>query len=138
MSHNESEHVGISVMLSELSSFAKANGIALFFVAHPQKLLPSPDGTMPVPKGSHISGSAAWWAKADIGLTVQRTETDVEIHCWKSRFKWLGQVGVAKVHYDKVSGRYSDFSPTSEWVRLDEQGNLKEKDDSSKYDDLPF
>lgn len=138
MSHNESEHVGISVMLSELSSFAKANGIALFFVAHPQKLLPSPDGTMPVPKGSHISGSAAWWAKADIGLTVQRTETDVEIHCWKSRFKWLGQVGVAKVYYDKVSGRYSDFSPTSEWVRLDKEGNLKSEDDSNKYDDLPF
>ena len=30
------------------------------------------DGEVPAPKGYDISGSAAWFAKADVGLTVHR------------------------------------------------------------------
>lgn len=113
MSDYEAEHLGISVMLSELSSFARAHGIAVFFVAHPQKLQNNQDGSMPVPKGGHISGSAAWWAKADIGITVQRNNHDVDIHCWKARFKWLGKEGKVTIGYNVVNGKYNDLQEPS-------------------------
>ena len=100
------EHNSISYMLSKITSFAKAHGIHVWFVAHPQKMYPREDGTYAVPKGMNISGSAAWFAKADLGITIHRTEDCVEVHCWKSRFKWVGQQGVAILGYNMLNGRY--------------------------------
>ena len=108
------EHNGISQMLSRITAFAKAHGIHVWFVAHPQKMYPREDGTYAVPKGMNISGSAAWFAKADLGITVHRTEDCVEIHCWKSRFKWTGQQGVACLTYELSNGRYRDYAPPAE------------------------
>lgn len=105
------EHQGITRMLSELGTFARATGIAIFFVAHPAKVQAGADGLMPIPKGHHISGSAAWFAKADVGVTVHRGEVGVEIHCWKCRFKWLGSVGETILGYDVPTGRYFERSP---------------------------
>ena len=104
------EHNNISYMLSKITSFAKAHGIHVWFVAHPQKMYPREDGTYAVPKGMNISGSAAWFAKADLGITIHRTEDCVEVHCWKSRFKWVGQQGVACLAYNMSNGRYEDFT----------------------------
>tara|TARA_R110001583_G_scaffold21993_11_gene82986 strand:+ start:351 stop:2090 length:1740 start_codon:yes stop_codon:yes gene_type:complete len=112
------EHSGISHMLSKITSFAKAHGIHVWFVAHPQKMYPKEDGTYTVPKGMNISGSAAWFAKADLGITVHRTEDCVEIHCWKSRFKWVGQQGVACLSYNLSNGRYEGFNPPEPAVNL--------------------
>jgi twinkle protein len=137
MSHYESEHSGIGIMLSELSAFARANGVAIFFVAHPQKLYTRDDGSLPIPKGSHISGSAAWWAKADIGITVHRTDWHVEIHCWKARFKWLGQVGMRKLDYNVVNGKYMDHGKavTKQWAEFDVDMDVKKPaTDWSKLD----
>ncbi len=127
MSNYESERTGITTMLSALSSFARAQGIAIFFVAHPQKLMTREDGSLPIPKGNHISGSMAWWAKADIGITVHRTSLDVEIHCWKARFKWLGQQGVRTIGYNVVNGKYFDKEIVadrqwSDWDKPDAKG----------------
>ena len=104
------EHNSISYMLSKITSFAKAHGIHVWFVAHPQKMYPREDGTYAVPKGMNISGSAAWFAKADLGITIHRTDDCVEVHCWKSRFKWVGQQGVACLAYNMSNGRYEDFA----------------------------
>lgn len=112
------EHSGISHMLSKITSFAKAHGIHVWFVAHPQKMYPKEDGTYTVPKGMNISGSAAWFAKADLGITVHRTEDCVEVHCWKSRFKWVGQQGVACLSYNLSNGRYEGFNPPEPAVNL--------------------
>ena len=108
------EHNSISHMLSRITAFAKAHGIHVWFVAHPQKMYPREDGTYAVPKGMNISGSAAWFAKADLGITVHRSEDCVEIHCWKSRFKWTGQQGVACLTYELSNGRYRDYAPPVE------------------------
>jgi hypothetical protein len=76
---------------------------------------------MPVPKGSHISGSAAWWAKADIGFTVHRLPDEVEIHCWKARFKWLGGVGKTSILYNMINGKYmdKDIESRKNWGEID-------------------
>lgn len=112
------EHNSISYMLSKITSFAKAHGIHVWFVAHPQKMYPREDGTYAVPKGMNISGSAAWFAKADLGITVHRAEDCVEIHCWKSRFKWVGQQGTACLTYNLSNGRYEDFDKPEPAISL--------------------
>lgn len=108
MSTERDEHQNISSMLTKISSFAKSHGIHVWFVAHPSKMYPNADGTMPVPKGMSISGSASWFAKADLGITVHRGDQGVEIHCWKSRFKWIGSQGMKLLNYDIITGKYSD------------------------------
>jgi len=105
----QEEHTGISYMLSKITSFAKAHGIHVWFVAHPAKMYPREDGTYAVPKGMNISGSAAWFAKADLGITVHRSEDCTEVHCWKSRFKWVGQQGVEMLKYDVSCGRFEGY-----------------------------
>jgi twinkle protein len=119
------EHSSISQMLTRITSFAKAHSIHVWFVAHPQKMYPKEDGSYSVPKGMNISGSAAWFAKADLGITVHRGEDGVEIHCWKSRFKWVGQQGMALLDYDISTGQYSQKqieAPATNLSRLKGRG----------------
>ena len=82
-----SETDWISDMLTTLRVFAQAHGIHIWFVAHPTKMMRRDDGTVPPPKGYDISGSASWFAKADIGLTVHRpnpsTSSMSQILIWK-------------------------------------------------------
>jgi len=105
----ENEHQGINDMLTRLVAFARAQGIHIWFIAHPAKMPTDQEGRTAVPKGMNISGSASFFAKADLGITVHRNKNkDVEVHCWKVRFKWLGQVGKTVLNYDVPTGRYSD------------------------------
>ena len=100
-------------MLTKLVSFARANQVHIWFVAHPAKMATNPDGSTAVPKGMNISGSAAFFAKADLGVTVHLSPDKVtEIHCWKARFKWIGTTGSTTLDYDIPTGVYSN--PTFE------------------------
>ena len=113
----DSEHQAISKMLTDIVLFCKSHEIHAWFVAHPAKQLPDSG----VPKGQHISGSAAWFAKADCGVTVHRNRNETEVHVWKSRFKWVGAVGEVQLNYDLPTGRYSDKpDPTQDY----DWGNL--------------
>ena len=113
-----SETEWISTMLTRVKAFAMAHGVHIWFVAHPTKLQRGPDGKLPVPKGYDISGSAAWFAKADCGLTVHRVPEvnplEAQIHIWKCRFSWVGKQGETKLYYDVGSTRYNDLGPDYE------------------------
>ena len=120
------ESQSISSMLTKVTAFAKAHGVHVWFIAHPAKMYTREDGSMPIPTGMSISGSAAWFAKADLGVTVHRVGDDTEIHCWKSRFKWIGKQGAVPLAYDKSTGRYSewqseqqDFVNPKHWTEID-------------------
>ena len=95
----------ISGMLTRIQAFAKAYGVHVWFVAHPSKITRS-GMDLPRPDGMAISGSMAWWAKADCGITVHRTKEDVEIAVWKCRYRWVGTQGETSLGYDKVTGTY--------------------------------
>jgi twinkle protein len=98
----------ISGMLTRIQAFAKAYGVHVWFVAHPSKITRS-GMDLPRPDGMAISGSMAWWAKADCGLTVHRTKSnDVEIAVWKCRYRWIGTQGETVLGYDKTTGTYSE------------------------------
>jgi len=102
----QAEHEFISSMLTRMQAFAKAYGVHVWFVAHPSKITRS-GMDLPRPDGMAISGSMAWWAKADCGLTVHRTKTnDVEIAVWKCRFRWVGTQGETSLGYNKTTGTY--------------------------------
>jgi len=118
-SKGDKEHQSISAMLTRVAAFAKAYDIHVWFVAHPAKMYPDPSGKTPAPVGMHISGSAAWFAKCDCGITVHRSgdydNNQPEIHCWKSRFKWVGRIGMTKLNYDVPTGRFSDINENWEF-----------------------
>jgi twinkle protein len=98
----------ISTMLTRVQAFAKAYGVHVWFVAHPAKITRS-GMDLPRPDGMAISGSMAWWAKADCGLTVHRTKGNgVEIAVWKCRYRWVGTQGETTLLYNKVTGSYSE------------------------------
>ena len=67
----KSETEAISNMLTQVRKFCMSNDVHTWFVAHPSKMSRS-GNEQPRPDGMAISGSMAWWAKADCGLTVHR------------------------------------------------------------------
>jgi len=114
MDRSFSETDSISRMLTKVSQYAKAHDVHVFFVSHPMKQYPDSKGNLPIPTGYSISGSASWFSKADIGITVNREEMNmVSINCWKCRFKWIGKQGQTMLSYDLPTGVYSDIEQVS-------------------------
>jgi len=105
-----SETEFVSDLLTKIKNFAVGHDVHVWFVAHPTKLQRGADGRTPPPGGYEISGSAAWFAKADCGITVHRgvRDCETEVHVWKIRFKWVGSNGMVMLAYDKKTGRFTD------------------------------
>lgn len=105
---SETQHV--SEVLSKLTAMAKAVDIHIWLVAHPAKMMKGQDGKRSVPSGYDISGSAHFYNKADMGITVHRPDpmmsNDAEVHVWKCRFSWLGKQGIASLVYNPASWTY--------------------------------
>jgi len=95
-------------MLTKIQAFAKAYDVHVWFIAHPSKITRS-GMDLPRPDGMAISGSMAWWAKADNGITVHRAEHHVEIAVWKCRYRWIGTQGETKLEYVKNTGTYAEI-----------------------------
>jgi twinkle protein len=119
--HEKMETDIISDMLTQVQQWAKQHDCHVMFVAHPAKRF-NQAGDSYVPTGHDIAKSAAWYAKADIGLTVTRdvqrgTQT---AHVWKMKWSWMGKQGRVDLGFDPVSSRWFDIDPMSE----DDWGNL--------------
>lgn len=102
-----SENEAISNMLTRVQQFAKSYGVHVWFVAHPAKITRS-GVELPRPDGMSISGSMAWWAKADCGLTIHRIKQDTQLAVWKCRYRWVGTTGECLLDYDKSTGTYQE------------------------------
>lgn len=116
-SRDKSETEWISDMLTKVKAFAMGHGVHIWFVAHPTKLQRGQDGRIPVPGGYDISGSAAWFAKADCGITVHREKDDpltAQIHVWKCRFAWVGKQGATNLVYNTSTTCYAEPVDTDE------------------------
>ena len=112
---DSSETDWISEILTRFRVFAQAHDIHIWFVAHPTKMMRNDKGVVPVPKGYDISGSAAWFAKADVGLSVHRPDPAFspisEVHVWKCRFSWIGKQGSAELEFDVPTSSYRKVQP---------------------------
>jgi len=100
----------VSEILTKIRQLAVGHDVHVWFIAHPTKLKRDETGGYPAPGGYEISGSAAWFAKADCGLTVHRGKNscETEIHLWKVRFKWIGKTGMVMLAYNPTTGLYTD------------------------------
>ena len=105
---NSTETEAISLMLTKIQKFCKAHEVHVWFIAHPSKIQRS-GMEQPRPDGMSISGSMAWWAKTDCGLTVHRQKDCVEIAVWKCRYRWVGTQGETALGYNKTSGTYMEM-----------------------------
>lgn len=109
---SETEYV--SQVLSEVIAWVRERNCHLWLVAHPAKLQRDKAGELPVPTPNDVSGSAHFWNKADNCLTVWRNQNnyhnqEVRIYVQKVRFKHCGHTGIAKLRYDRVTGRYHEW-----------------------------
>jgi twinkle protein len=98
----------ISSTLDLISTFNKKNGTHAFIVAHPTKMKMI-DGKYEVPGLYDISGSAAWYNKADIGLSMYKEENcQNTLTIQKVKFKFWGEVGLVKFTWNPTNGRYDE------------------------------
>lgn len=104
---NKTETEAISNMLTQVRKFCMTHEVHCWFVAHPSKMARS-GNDQPRPDGMSISGSMAWWAKTDCGITVHRGDGNVEIAVWKCRYRWVGKQGETALAYDPTSGTYAE------------------------------
>lgn len=99
----------ISECLTEIKSFAVKNGVHIFLIAHPTKMLKDKKtGKYEVPTLYSISGSAHFFNKTDNGITVYRDFSDntVDVHVQKIRFSWTGKIGYCSFTYDTFTRQY--------------------------------
>ena len=139
----ENEHQFINKLLTRLVAFARAHDIHIWFVAHPSKMATNVDGSTGVPKGMNISGSASFFAKADLGVTVHRAGDVTEIHAWKVRFKWQGQVGMCRLNYNRANGRFEERKLNSSGITFGSKstvgaGRRAGRRAGSNDNDIPF
>ena len=101
----------INSLLVALKGFAVEKGIAIFLCAHPTKMYRQSDGSVPVPLGYDVAGSASFYNVADAGISISREEEGrSKITCWKARFPWIGSPGEVVVDFDPDCGVYSEVS----------------------------
>ena len=108
----QSETQYISEFLEKLRSFAHRRQVLVVLAAHPTKMKKDPiSGKYPVPTMYDVSGSAAFFNKADFGIAIERDRTQgvTRIHVQKVKFRHLGQPGVASFRYNLFNGRFVNF-----------------------------
>ena len=105
----QSETQYISEFLEKLRSFARRRQVLVILAAHPTKMKKDPSsGKFPVPTMYDISGSAAFFNKADFGIAIERDRTQgvTRVHVQKVKFRHLGYPGVASFQYNTHNGRF--------------------------------
>ena len=106
----QSETQYIGEFLEKLRSFARRRQVLVILAAHPTKMKKDPLAKkFPVPTMYDISGSAAFFNKADFGIAIERDrERDItRVHVHKVKFRHLGDQGVASFRFSKVTSRFN-------------------------------
>jgi len=108
--YSESETKYVSESLDKISNFNHKHGTHCFIVAHPTKMkMDAQTGKYEVPNLYHISGSANFYNKADIGLTMYKDETNRNTLCiQKVKFKYWGNTGIVPLNWNPDNGRYDE------------------------------
>ena len=100
------------------------------------------EGKYDVPGLYDISGSANFFNKADIGLSMYREQEEHRntLYIQKVKFKFWGKPGKIGYNWDQTNGRYTEFgSDPTNWINVTKKQELidysEPKEDIS---DVPF
>ena len=106
----------INDVLTKITSFAQANNVMIFLVAHPIKMQKDENGKNEVPTLYHVSGSADFRNQTHNGYTIHRHFSDpdndmdedyTEFWNMKTKFNFQGNIGDSvKFKYCEINGRY--------------------------------
>ena len=114
----ESETTYISRFLDKITNFARVNGVLVFLVAHPKKMMKKKDSQQfEVPNLYDINGSANFFNKTDYGITVYRDREKelISILIQKVKFKHWGSVGGVNMNYNNANGRFYIVGENPNW-----------------------
>lgn len=104
----DTRHHQIKIMMTDASRFARNYGVHVFLVAHPKKMTELKSGVYKVPNGYDVGDSSHFYNLPDNGITVYRNmeSLQTEIHRWKVRFKYTGQLGTSFFTFNLNNSRY--------------------------------
>jgi twinkle protein len=132
----------ISQALDELDLFNKKNNVHGFLIAHPTKMSKDESGNYHVPNLYSISGSAHFFNKTAIGMTVYKSGPGMtEVHVQKVKFKYWGEQGMVTYYWDQDNGRYYGASPDkTNWLKKPENNLhlIDYTEPSTPFQDVPF
>jgi twinkle protein len=132
----------ISVCLDQISNFNKQNGTHCFLVVHPKKMeFDKASGKYEIPGLYDINGSANWYNKADIGLSMYKTGDGTNtLYIQKVKFKYWGGVGEVNYNWNSDNGRYDEYAPDfTRWVDdYVKPPLINFYEPADKKDDVPF
>jgi twinkle protein len=159
---------GVKDLLTRINRYKRRTDLHIVIVAHPTKMAKDEAGRPIVPDLSNISGSAHYYNKTDMGLTIYRDfdTADITLYVNKVKFKHLGKLGRVTMKWNSASGRYQEkisvemdgwddsnwlhkstqtemnYMPTAEEVdgagRMVEQSRRDAEKIKELGDDLPF
>lgn len=112
----ESETEYTKKVLNQLTYFERTHGLHLFLVAHPTKIKKRKDGDKyDIPTLYDIAGSANWYNKAELGITVYRefssdfkTTKHTAVFIQKVKHRFMGHTGMVKFQFDQTCQRYNE------------------------------
>jgi len=142
LEHQEDSTNYISKCLDLISNFNKKNGTHAFIVAHPTKMRMN-EKTLKydIPGLYDISGSANFYNKADIGLSMYKEEDGKNtLLIQKVKFKFWGQIGAIPYNWDRSNGRYTELgSDPTNWLNIPvNQELMNYKSPYKELDEVPF
>lgn len=119
LEHKDDKTTYVGAQLDKISDFCDRHQVVCFLVAHPTKMKKVKDKEYyEVPTLYDISGSANFFNKADLGISVYRNFTDkkVSVIVQKVKFNHWGETGSVEFEYDFPSGRFYEDSKVGKFV----------------------
>jgi twinkle protein len=134
--YTQSETKYISESLDKISNFNHKNKTHAFIVAHPTKMRMNQEtGKYDIPGLYDISGSANFYNKADIGLTMYKDDKNMNTLCvQKVKFKYWGEVGTVPLTWNPENGRYDDMGrDLTNWLKSTKETEVINFDEPSPF-----
>ena len=138
----------VNIVLTKLTSFAQANDVLIFLVAHPTKMQKDENGMYGVPTLYDVSGSADFRNQTHNGYTIYRywenvetgQEEETEFFNMKTKYNFQGNIGESvKFKYFLENGRfYSNGTEPRQSFFDEKELPVIDPKDAFDYDDIPF
>lgn len=99
----------LEFILGKIRRFARDKKVHVFLIAHPRTLQLNSSGSYDPPTAFHLSGGAAWYAKAESIICVFKPSNETNeayVIIQKAKPKIVGKKGQASLYFDVSKSRY--------------------------------